>query len=128
MKFGITSIGREGRKTSSVTFRRYFETAVTASDAVDPETSDREVRTVLAHDRDVGAVERRHDAEAPGRQHLAGEMGRNRVRESVVGVQEVEALVLRHVDDPRRESEVVRRVLEERIRRDRHLVVAHPVA
>ena len=94
---------------------------------LDAETRDRKVRAVLPDDRHVRPVQRRHEAEAPRGEHLAREVGRDRVRKRVVDVDEVEPLVRRDVAHARREREVVGRVLEERVRRDRDLVVRHAV-
>jgi hypothetical protein len=94
---------------------------------LDAETRDRKVRAVLPDDRHVRPVQGGHETEAPRGEHLAREMGRDRVRKRVVDVNEVETFVRRHVAHTRREREVVGRVLEERIRRDRHLVIRDAV-
>jgi len=84
MKFGMTTISFFGWKTSSVTCFRCSETAVTASDFLDPEARDREVRPVLPDDRGRPSVERRDEGEAHGREHLARKVCRDRVRKRVV--------------------------------------------
>ena len=61
---------------------------------------------------------------APLAEHLLGEEAGDRVRDRVVDVEELEAVLARHLGHLHREREVVRRVLEQRVARDVHLVEA----
>jgi hypothetical protein len=61
---------------------------------------------------------------AAGGEHLAGEQGADGVRDGVVDVEEVERVELGDLGHAGGEGEVVGRVLEERVVRDRDLVEA----
>ena len=61
---------------------------------------------------------------APLAQHLLGEEPGDRVGDRVVDVEELEAVLARRLRHLHREREVVRRVLEEGVARDVHLVEA----
>ena len=65
---------------------------------------------------------------APSAEHLLGEEARDRVRDRVVDVEEVERVLARRLRHLRRQREVVRRVLEERVGRDVDLVEADVLA
>jgi hypothetical protein len=91
---------------------------------LDAPPGDRQVRAVLADDRDVRSVQRRDDLEpdAVAVAHLPGEDRRDCVRQRVVHVEEVEVRVpgdLRHF---RRESQSVGGRDEERVGRRDDLV------
>ena len=64
---------------------------------------------------------------ALGGEHLAGEQRADRVRNGVVHVQEIERVELGDLGHARGKGEVVGRVLEERIVRDRDLVIVDVV-
>jgi hypothetical protein len=91
---------------------------------LDPEARDLEERAVLADQRDVGAVQGRDE---PGRtrpQHLLGEEAGDGVGDRVVDVEQVEAVFASDLRHLRGQGQVVRRVLEEAVRREVDLVVA----
>ena len=116
-----------GWKTSIVTCLRCSDTAVTASDFSMPK------RVIGRYERSCPTIVTSVPwsvvtrPRRSGREHLAREVRRDRVRKRVVDVDEVEPHVRRDVAHARREREVVGRVLEERVRRDRDLVVRHAV-
>ena len=93
---------------------------------VDAEAGDGEIGAVEADERDVRAVQRGDEGQmkALGGEHLTSEQCGDRVRNRVVHVQEVERVDLGDLGHARGKREVVGRVLEERIVRDRDLVIA----
>ena len=92
---------------------------------VDAERDHRLEAGILAHQRDIGAVQRgdHRNLDAPGPQNLLGHKRRRGVRNGVVHVQHVELLVLHDVDHLAGQGQLVGRKLEERVRRHVHLVV-----
>ena len=86
----------------------------------------RPVGRIGTDQRDVGAVQRSHDAESIATDHLARQERRDAVRHCVVGVDEVEFLADRDVREPARKRHLVRRELEQRIRGDVDLVKEQP--
>ena len=94
----------------------------------DRELRDRAERRILADDRDVRAVQRRHDAHVGARlvQHLLGDPGARRVRDRVVAMQQVEPVREHDFVHANREREVVRRKLEQRIAPDVDFVEVDP--
>src|SRR5437879_2227954 len=90
---------------------------------LDRELGDREVRRVLADERDVGAVQRRYDFEvALALEHLLGEPRRRGVRDRIMYVHQLELfaqgdLVLLH-----RQRQRVGGLLEQRILGGNHFV------
>ena len=102
-----------------IRYRRY------AVALVDAERDDRLEAGILAHQRNVGAVQRSHDRNlnAARAQNLLGHVGRRGVRNGVVHVQHVELLVLHNVDHLAGEGQLVGRKLEQRISRHIYLVV-----
>ncbi len=79
------------------------------------------IRAVAAEQRDVGAVQRRddlgHTGATSGRQDLARQIPRGRVRDRVVRVDDLELLVARDLDDLVGERQEVLRFAEQRIGR-----------
>src|SRR5580658_1793661 len=57
------------------------------------------------------------------RQHLLGQHRADRVRDGVVHVQQIEFVELRHLRHPRRQRQIVWRILKQRIARDLDLVI-----
>ena len=96
----------------------------------DREARERQEARVAADQRDVGAVQGRHDARgrgaAFGGQHLAREVRCDGVRQRVVGVDDVEPFAPRHLDDLRRERQRVGRLLELRVGRRRDAMEDEP--
>ena len=91
----------------------------------DAELRDRQIALVAPDERDVRAVQRRDDLELR-LQDLLGQIRADRVRDRVVNVQDVELLVRRDLRHLRRQRERVGRIrIEQRIRRDRDLVVVN---
>ena len=89
---------------------------------LDAELGDAEVRGLDPHHRDVGAVQGGDHTELARQEELPGEVGAGRERQRVVHVQDLEAVVLHDFDHLGRKREVVGRLLEDRIGRDRDLV------
>jgi hypothetical protein len=92
---------------------------------VDREARRPHVGAVAADHRDVGPVQRRHEPETTAA-HAARQERAHRVRDRVVDVEQVDVRLLAHLEQPRREGQVVRRVAEQRVGRDLHLVEAQP--
>ena len=87
---------------------------------LDGELGDRIEARLLAHQRDVGPVQRGDDAELPlAVQHLAGEVRRRGMRDGVVDVQEVDPFLQHDLVLLGRQRERVGEVVEQRI-------AAHP--
>ena len=122
MKLGTTSIGVRdperlvGRAPERLRHRGH---RVALHDA---EARGLEVAGVVADQRDVGAVERGDHLERLRRQDLARQDRGDRVGHRVVDVQEVEAVLARHLDHLGGERQLVGRVLEQRVLRHHHLV------
>src|SRR5581483_12506737 len=82
----------------------------------DGEAGDGEVGPVGAHQGDIGAVQCGDEGQAAGRrQHVASQQRRNRVRDGVVDVQQVEMIDLGDLGHARGQREAVRRVLKQRV-------------
>ena len=93
---------------------------------LDRELRDREVRGILPHQRDVGAVQRGDDLEVALRfEHLLGEPGGRGVRDGVVHVHQLEFLAQRDLVLLDRQRERVGRVLEQRVVGGHDLVEGH---
>ena len=79
------------------------------------------IRRIAADQRDVGAVQRRDGARRGDRgrrgEHLVGEVGGRRMRDRVVGMDDVEPVVLGDPRDGIGQRQQVLRLAEERIRR-----------
>ena len=91
---------------------------------LDGELGDRVKRRILANDGDIGAVEGGEDANIRTRvgKHLARDPCARRVRYRVVHVKQVELVGEDHLVHAHGERQVVRRILEERVAADVHLV------
>ena len=121
-KFGMTAIGMthsqrgDGVGAQALGDRRH------GVRLLDREGHDPGVGRIAADQRDVGAVQRRHRARRGGRrrrgQHLIGQVGGRRVRDRIVGVDDVERVLLGDAGDGVGERQQVLRLAEERIRRD----------
>ena len=129
-KLGTTSIGRPhaelaDRHVAQVAGDRRHRVAL-----LDAPAGDRQIRAVLADDRDVGAVQRRDDLQrhAVAVAHLARQDRRDRVRQRVVDVQQVEARARRDLRHLRGQRERVRRRDEERVGRRDDLVEVDALA
>ena len=125
MKLWITSTSQPAQPNAdSVSSRRNSDTAVRPIGLLDGELRDRVERRLLPDDRDVGAMQRRHDAHV-GRVVRAASRARS-TRSSRAewrsAVQQVEAVLAHHFVHAHGEREVVRRILEERIAADVDLV------
>ncbi len=82
------------------------------------------VRAVRPHQRDVRPVQRGNERKhSLVRQHLLRQQRRDRVRNGVVHVQQVERVALGHFRHSRGQRQAVRRILEQRIIRNFHLVI-----
>ena len=98
---------------------------------LDAEAGYRQIGTIGADERNVGAVQRGHKRQAPrtqiaGRsQHLPRQQRAHRMRNCVVDVQQVEPINLRHFRHARGQRQIVRRIFEQRIPRDFHLMVVN---
>src|SRR5881409_1785043 len=83
---------------------------------LDRELRDGEVRGILPHERDVGAVQRGDELEVALRlEHLLGEPGRRGMRDGVMHVHQLELLAQRDLVLLDGQRERVGRVLEQRI-------------
>src|SRR6185437_6527100 len=91
---------------------------------LDRELRDRAEQGILPNERDVRTVERRDDADGASRllEHLAGDPGAGGVRDGVVRVHQLELVIAHDFVQAHGESEVVWRVLEQRVAYDIHLV------
>ncbi len=86
--------------------------------------SDGEVGGVGAYQRDVGSVQRRDERQPALRsQHLLRQHGRDRVRDGVMHVQQIEIVSVRHIHHARRQRQTIRRILEQRIVGNFHFVI-----
>ncbi len=93
---------------------------------LDGELGDGQIRTVRAHQRDVGAVQRGHKRQAPPRRHhLLCQKSGDGMRDGVVYVQQIQVLPLGHLRHARGQRQTVRRILKQRIGGDFHFVVVH---
>ena len=95
---------------------------------LDGEARDRVERALLADDGDIGAVQRGHHAYigVPFPQHLARYPGTGRMRDGVVTMQDIELMIAHDLVHAHGECEVIRRILEQRIASDIHLVKPDP--
>ncbi len=98
-----------------------------AGDAVrllDGEFGDGKIGAVRTHERNVGSMQR-GDERQPAHQcqHLLRQQCRDRVRNRVMHVQQVERVALGHFRHARRQRQAVRRILEQRVIRDFDLVI-----
>jgi hypothetical protein len=91
----------------------------------DGEARDRQIRGICADQGDVCAMQGGDERQAASGllEHLLGEQCRNRMRDCVVHVQQVEFVNLGHLGHARGQREIVRRELEQRIVRNLDLVV-----
>jgi len=78
---------------------------------------------ILADQRDVGAMQRGDHPGALAAHHLPRQISADGVGDGIVGVNDVEGMLLSHLHDLRRQAQVVGRVLEEGIGGDIHLVI-----
>ena len=89
-------------------------------------SSDWKVRAVRAHDGNVGPVQRGDKRKLArlvlGRKHLAGQQRADRMRNGVMHVQDVEVIDLRHLRHARGQRQIVRRIFEQRILRNRNFM------
>ncbi len=92
---------------------------------LDRELHDGQVRPIRSHQRNVGPVQR-GDKRQPSAQHLLGQQGADGVRNRVVHVQQIQARRLGHLRHAGRQRQAIRRIEEQRIGRDLHLVVVNP--
>ena len=113
---------RVGGLAQAVRHRRH------AIGLLDRERHDLRVRRIVADQRDVGAVQRRHDLRrlTGCRQHLTREKPGRRVRHRVVRVDDVQAELARHLDDAVGQRQQILRLAKQRIRRRRDLVEEQP--
>ena len=81
----------------------------------DGEARDRLRARIATDPRHVGAVQRGHDPRRRSAEHLPREIRARSVRNRVVDVHQIEAMVVRDVDDRRGHRQGVRRMLEQRI-------------
>ena len=76
--------------------------------------------------RDVRPVKRRDERQLPSAlHHLLREQRRDRMRNRVVDVQQIEIVSLRYLRHSRRERQAIRRVMEQRVLRDFDFVVVN---
>src|SRR4030095_1433980 len=83
---------------------------------------DRKIRTIVANQCDVCAVQCGDERYHPVRQHLFREVCADRMRYRVVNVKDVEIKSSHHFSHLRGKNEIVRWILEQRIRKDLHLM------
>ncbi len=83
--------------------RAFAEVLGNGGDSVallDGKTGNRQIRVILADQRDIGAVQGGHKGKdlplGARRQHLPGQQGAYRVRDGVMHMQEMEFVNLRH--------------------------------
>ena len=96
---------------------------------VDGIARDGQVGAVQPDQRDVGAVQRGDEGQAAAsrtiRQHLARQQRAHRVRNRVVHVQQIEIVELRDLGHARRQRQIVRRIVEQRVTRDFDFVIVN---
>src|SRR5215212_593661 len=109
--------------------RRLFQIVGDCSDTVrlnDAIARNRQVGSVCADECDVGSMQRgNHGQASPRLERLARENRTDRMRNSVVNVQEVEVLFLGHCRHLRSQCERVRLMLKQRIRHHLHFMETH---
>ena len=83
---------------------------------------------MLTHDRDVGAVQRRHDLDVAGlfAQHLPRNPRARGVRDGIMTMQNIQLMIAHHLMHAYRQCQIVGRILEQRIPADIHFVEPDP--
>ena len=124
--------GLNGPRNVEVRDGSFAQVVGDAGDAVaflDGVAHDGQIAAVESDQRDVGPVQGGHERQmtAARGEHLPRQQRRNRVRNRVVHVQQIERVVLRHFGHARGQRQIVRRKLEERVTGDGNLVIEDAV-
>ena len=123
-KLWITRISLATPKTSPVLLLQIFADGGDAVRFLDGEFRDRKVGAVRADQRDIGAVQRGDERQAPlSGHHLLRQQRGDRMRNRVVDVQQIEIVAGRDLGHARRQRQAVRRILKQRICRNFNFVI-----
>ena len=93
---------------------------------LDGKPGDRQVTAVVAHHRNIGAVQGSDERQFLGRRHHPRQQRAHRMRNRVVHVEQVQRLRLRHLDHLRRQRQRIRGMIEQRVSRHLHLMKIDP--
>ena len=88
----------------------------------DGEARDRQKTAIVAHQGDIGAVQRGDKGQPPRRGHGARQYGAHRMRNGVMHMQQIEPRGFRHLQHFHGERERVRRMIKQRIVGNFHFV------